>query len=168
MRHIAVIGASGAIGQAFVENYNDQPNTFVHAFSRKKISDEGNIKYYQVDFLADDRLSNALDLAIRLDKVIIATGILQDNHVSPEKKYQELEQAQLQHYFTVNTIMPILAAKQFVPYLRREMPSVMAFLSARVGSISDNRLGGWYGYRASKSALNMLIKSVLSTNVCDF
>jgi NAD(P)-dependent dehydrogenase (short-subunit alcohol dehydrogenase family) len=161
MDNIAIIGASGAIGKAFVDHYKSKPKTIVHAFSRQVISsDDNNVHTYSVDFFSDSQIFDCIKINLKFDKVIIATGILQDDKVSPEKKYQDLEPLQLHHYFEVNTIMPILVAKKFIPYLDKKAPSIMAFLSARVGSISDNRLGGWYGYRASKSALNMLIKTL--------
>ena len=77
----------------------------------------------------------------------------------PEKSLRELSLEKFQRLFLVNTIIPALIAKHFCPYLNKETPSVFAALSARVGSISDNQLGGWYSYRSSKAALNMIIKN---------
>ncbi|MEO6361030.1 MAG: SDR family NAD(P)-dependent oxidoreductase, partial [Sphingomicrobium sp.] len=80
--------------------------------------------------------------------------------VRPEKTYRDLSQSALMRYFAVNAVGPALIAKHFLPLLPKDEPSVFAALSARVGSITDNRLGGWYGYRSSKAALNMLIKTL--------
>jgi len=94
-----------------------------------------------------------------LDLVIVANGILHDGELMPEKSLRDLSQEKFQHVFEVNTITPALIAKHFLPKLNKQQTSIFAALSARVGSISDNRLGGWYSYRASKAALNMVIKT---------
>jgi NAD(P)-dependent dehydrogenase (short-subunit alcohol dehydrogenase family) len=93
-------------------------------------------------------------------RVIVATGLLHDHEVSPEKTMRALDPTALAKLFAVNAIAPALVAKHLLPLAPRDRVSVFAALSARVGSISDNRLGGWYGYRASKAALNMLIATL--------
>jgi len=80
--------------------------------------------------------------------------------MAPEKSFKQLQKETLQKTFLVNTIGPALCAKYFLPKLHHNKRAIFAALSARVGSISDNRLGGWYGYRASKAALNMIIKNL--------
>ena len=89
-------------------------------------------------------------------------GVLHGDHdgvmLSPEKKLEDLSQTQLLTYFRINSVVPALWLKHLVNHVDKSS-SVVCFVSARVGSISDNRMGGWYGYRASKSALNMLIKT---------
>lgn len=92
--------------------------------------------------------------------MIVASGILQGGNAAPEKSWRALSADGLACYFAVNAAGPALVAKHFLPLLPREGRSVFAALSARVGSIGDNRLGGWYGYRASKAALNMLVKTL--------
>lgn len=99
----------------------------------------------------------ALDMPLRL--VIDATGFLHDGDAMPEKTWRDLDAAQLAHAFAVNTIGPALLMKHFLPLLARGGKSVFATLSARVGSIGDNQLGGWYGYRASKAALNQMVRT---------
>lgn len=94
------------------------------------------------------------------EMVIVATGLLHSEGTSPEKTYRDLRPSILADYFAVNAIGPALVAKHFVPLMPKRGRAVFAALSARVGSISDNRLGGWYGYRASKAALNMLIRTL--------
>ena len=92
--------------------------------------------------------------------MIVTTGVLHDeNGLQPEKPIADLKTANLARSFEVNAIGPALVAKHFLPLLRRDMKTVFAALSARVGSISDNQLGGWASYRASKAALNMLLKT---------
>jgi NAD(P)-dependent dehydrogenase (short-subunit alcohol dehydrogenase family) len=95
-----------------------------------------------------------------LDLVIVATGILHQDELQPEKAMRELSGENMLELFRINTVGPALVAKHFLPSMRRKGKSVFAALSARVGSIEDNRLGGWVSYRASKSALNMTLKTL--------
>lgn len=90
--------------------------------------------------------------------VIDATGFLHGEGFMPEKSWRELDAAHLAHAFAVNTIGPALLMKHMLPRLPRKSRSVFATLSARVGSISDNRLGGWHAYRAAKAGLNQLVR----------
>jgi NAD(P)-dependent dehydrogenase (short-subunit alcohol dehydrogenase family) len=92
--------------------------------------------------------------------VIVATGLLHEGNHGPEKALRELDPAWLAKSYAINAIGPALVAKHFLPLMPRTGRTVFAALSARVGSISDNRLGGWHGYRASKAALNMLVRTI--------
>lgn len=170
MTRMAIIGASGAIGKAFVEEYAArETSACIYAFSRSGTDfSRSNIVNATLDL--EDQLSiEAATKKIRagsLDLVIAATGILHsaddagsEKTLQPEKSLQQLDPEQLQRVFAINTIGPALLMKHFLPLLNKNTRSVFAVLSARVGSISDNRLGGWYSYRASKAALNMLIKT---------
>jgi NAD(P)-dependent dehydrogenase (short-subunit alcohol dehydrogenase family) len=95
-----------------------------------------------------------------LDLVIVATGALHGADLSlPEKSWRVIDGQAMAQQFAINTIGPALIAKHALPLLRRDSRSVFAALSARVGSIGDNRLGGWHSYRASKAALNMLVRN---------
>lgn len=94
-----------------------------------------------------------------LDLVIVATGMLHEAGVQPEKSWRSLEPQALARAFAINATGPALIAKHTLGLLRRDAKSVFACLSARVGSIEDNRLGGWHAYRASKAALNMLMRN---------
>ncbi len=87
-------------------------------------------------------------------------GFLEDGGISPEKSLNQVRTEHLLKYFEVNSIVSVILAKLFFNLFRHEEPSCFAVLSAKVGSISDNQLGGWYGYRASKAALNMFIKNI--------
>jgi NAD(P)-dependent dehydrogenase (short-subunit alcohol dehydrogenase family) len=93
------------------------------------------------------------------DYVIVASGILHASNVQPEKTIKSVSKSSFMDVLSVNTVGPALVMKYFLPLLRPHARAVMAIMSARVGSISDNRLGGWYAYRASKSAVNMVIKT---------
>lgn len=154
-QNIAVIGASGAIGSAFIKLLSEKyPNAGLHAFSR---SGE-----HRIDYSSEESFAAAADTASKdrpLDMVIVANGMLQDGDIIPEKSLRELSAEKFQRVFEANTITPALVAKYFLPKLNKNQTSIFAALSARVGSISDNRLGGWYAYRASKAALNMIIKN---------
>lgn len=90
--------------------------------------------------------------------ILVATGALKDDVMTPEKSWKQLEASALAHAFAVNSIGPALAAKHLLPCLAAGRKTAFAALSARVGSIADNNLGGWHGYRASKAALNQLIR----------
>jgi NAD(P)-dependent dehydrogenase (short-subunit alcohol dehydrogenase family) len=91
--------------------------------------------------------------------VVVATGFLHGGSAMPEKAVRELDPANLARAFAVNAIGPALLMKHLLPLLPREGKSVLVAISARVGSIGDNHLGGWYGYRASKAALNQLVRT---------
>lgn len=149
-----VIGASGGIGAGVVDALRDE-DAEVHAFARSftgdahvDITDEASIA------AAAARVGGAVDL------VFVATGLLHEGERGPEKSWAHLDPAWLQRNFVINAIGPALVAKHFLPLLPRDRRAVFAALSARVGSIADNSLGGWYGYRASKAALNQLIRTL--------
>ena len=96
----------------------------------------------------------------KFDLIFVATGFLHNNDdIFPEKSIKDLSEEKLKKVFHINTIGPALIGKHFIPYLAKTNKSVFAFLSAKVGSISDNKIGGWYSYRSSKTALNQIIKN---------
>ncbi len=150
-----VLGASGAIGQAFVTLLQSDPRCAgVTALSRSS----------QPGFDCNDPASLerlALELAGQgeFQLVIDATGALTLNGRSPEKRLDELDAEALLDAMRVNAIGPALLLKRLLPRLASGERVIWAKLSARVGSIEDNRKGGWYGYRASKAALNMLLQT---------
>lgn len=154
-QNIAIFGASGAIGSAFAKLLSEKhPNASLFAFSRNG--------EHSIDYGSEYSIAKADELAAKekpLDLVIVAGGILHDGELIPEKSLRDLSAEKFHRIFEVNTITPALIAKYFLPKLNKEQSSIFAALSARVGSISDNQLGGWYAYRASKAALNMIIKN---------
>lgn len=95
----------------------------------------------------------------QLHWVVNCVGMLHDGTLQPEKSLQQINAEQLLQYFQINSISAALLAKHLLPLLKHQERSIFASISAKVGSIGDNQLGGWYGYRASKAALNMLIKT---------
>ena len=157
-----IIGANGGIGAALVEILaNEARYTRVIAGARREPDTlPGGVDYLPID-IADPASIEAA--AARIDapltRVIVATGILHDESGGPERSLRDLDADRLAHLFAINTIGPALALKHFAPLLARDTPSAIACISARVGSISDNRLGGWYGYRASKAALNQIVRT---------
>ena len=158
MENIVIIG-QGSIGSALKKTLHDQyPNATIRTLSRQAplIPDP---QHQVIDYLDETQLANTAHELKEVDLILVTTGILHDQYVKPEKSIKELSTFNFQHLFEINTIIPAILAKHFIPIMARSKPSVMAFLSARVGSISDNALGGWYAYRASKTALNMIIKN---------
>ncbi len=166
-----VVGAGGGIGAALVDRLAGA-GVDVHALSRGLIehepgADGGRITQGRLD-LTDEASVAAACAALGagvgerppLRLAIVATGLLHDATLQPEKSFRALDAAQLARSFAVNAIGPALVAKHVLPLLPREGRAVFAVLSARVGSIEDNRLGGWYGYRASKAALNQIVRTL--------
>ena len=149
-----VIGASGGIGSALLDRLNADPR----CADARGLHRGSTIP---IDF--DDEASIASAAAAlkprgSLHLVVNAAGLLHRPGFMPEKRMSDLHYAQLTETFRVNTFGPALVLRHFAPLLAVDR-SVMAFLSAKVGSIEDNRLGGWYGYRASKAALNMIVRT---------
>nr|MBI1231069.1 SDR family NAD(P)-dependent oxidoreductase [Cytophagales bacterium] len=162
-RNIAIIGASGAIGCAFVNHLAKDHNNHLYAFSRSKKSfSEENVKSGHIDFEDEQTIVKAAESIpddVNLDLIIVASGILHGEGFGPEKSLRDLDPQIMHKVFHDNTYGPMIVAKHFLPRIHKEQRSVFAALSARVSSISDNYLGGWYSYRASKTALNMMIKT---------
>jgi NAD(P)-dependent dehydrogenase (short-subunit alcohol dehydrogenase family) len=160
-KNIAIIGASGAIGHAMVNYYAEQSaKNHVTAFSRSPLQFEfTNVSNHLIDFDSEESLSACAKLN-SWDIVVIAIGILTDTFIQkPEKTFKQLNAKNLQYIYKINTVYPVMTAKNFLQHLKKEHQSTLAILSARVGSISDNHAGGWHSYRASKAALNMFIKN---------
>ena len=157
--NIAVFGSSGAIGEALCIKFSQSNNVNkIFAFSRNgdQLNNKSTISK-QVDYLNEDSLFNtAQSLECNLDIIIVAIGALEH----PEKSIRDLSSTKFIDMFTANTIPTALIAKYFLPHLYRDRITKFASISARVGSIEDNQLGGWYSYRASKSALNMILKGL--------
>lgn len=168
-----VIGGNRGIGLAFVKQLLSDPRfDQIFVTYRTVTSSTELLKLAQTH----DRLHCiAMDLTIEsqieagladiktstseLHFVINCVGFLHEEGITPEKALRQIESANLIRYFQVNSISAVLLAKYLLPLLNHNKPNIFATISAKIGSIEDNRLGGWYGYRASKAALNMLLKT---------
>lgn len=162
--NVAIVGASGALGSAFVRQLADDPSVKgILALSRSPQEFElPGIDTAIIDLADPDSISSAVENASSrapFDLLIIASGILHTESVQPEKAANQLQYAAMSSVFAANTTGPAILMAGFLPLMRRDRKSVIAAISARVGSIADNRLGGWVSYRASKAALNMVIKT---------
>jgi NAD(P)-dependent dehydrogenase (short-subunit alcohol dehydrogenase family) len=150
MTHV-VIGATGGVGAAVADALEARGEPVLRLSRRSTppldLLDEASIA------AAAERAGQGLRL------VFDATGFLHDERFQPEKSLRQLDPAHLAHAYALNAIGPALLMKHFLPRLAREGRAVFATLSARVGSIGDNRMGGWHAYRASKAALNQLVRT---------
>lgn len=163
---VLVAGASGGIGQAICQQLAAQ-NPPIKLIRLARQLDKcvplavatQDISFDLLDEASMQAAVQQLPFGAEIDWVFIATGWLHDGFYQPEKSYKQLNTAALQQAFQVNCIGPALLVKQLLQQLNPKYPTKFGLLSARVGSISDNRLGGWHSYRASKAALNMLIKN---------
>ena len=164
--NVLIVGASGGIASALIEQYCNE-GAQVFAVSRAPAADvfqSENVSYHQLAEQNDKSISNFVrQLAkqdVTLTTVVITTGFLHrdSDGIHPEKRLEDVSEHALAAYFETNSIIPALWIKHLVNIMSKE-GSTLVCLSARVGSISDNGLGGWYGYRASKAALNMLVKT---------
>ena len=154
-----IFGATGGIGSAIADQLeSDSGFASVIRFSRSESSP------VRVDLTSEASIRDAAQWVkhrhIAPSMLFVATGLLHDDKRGPEKSLRELDADWLLQNYQVNAVGPALIAKYFLPLMDRQEIFRFAALSARVGSISDNRLGGWYGYRASKAALNMMIRNL--------
>ncbi len=168
-----VVGASGGIGLGFVQalladhrverliaTYRN-PDTAEALLELEKthpalvslpleITDEGQV---------EEAIARISSIVPQLHLVVNCVGVLHDGNLQPEKSLRQINPDYLIRYFQINSIGAVLLAKHLMPLFKRDAQSVFATISAKIGSIEDNRLGGWYGYRASKAALNMFLKT---------
>jgi NAD(P)-dependent dehydrogenase (short-subunit alcohol dehydrogenase family) len=162
---IAVVaGASGGIGRAVAHRLQaDRRYGCVVALSRRRPEGWPGSDWIAADILDESSLATAASrIAERgvLTRIVVATGRLHGPGLAPEKSMRALSLDSLATLFAVNAAGPALVAKHLLPLTPRDRPSLFTALSARVGSIGDNHLGGWYAYRTSKAALNMLIRTL--------
>ena len=148
-----IIGASGGIGAALANAIEDEGGR-VHRFARSFAGAQ------HIDLTDEASIAAAATTVDTPDLVIVASGLLHHGEHGPEKALRDIEPMWLARNFAINAIGPALIAKHFLPVMPKTGRCVFAALSARIGSISDNRLGGWHGYRASKAALNQLLRTI--------
>ena len=149
-----VIGAGGGIGSALAAALDARGGEVVRLSRRSEppldLDNDASIE------AAAQRLADRGPF----DLVIVATGLLHGPGVVPERSVRQIDGAALDRLFRVNATGPALVIRHFLPLLTRDSRGVVAALSARVGSIGDNRIGGWVGYRAAKAALNQIVRTI--------
>ncbi|MGH1472529.1 MAG: SDR family NAD(P)-dependent oxidoreductase [Cellvibrionaceae bacterium] len=167
MNNVLVIGASSGIANAlintFIEDNNiDQIVAISRGESNKKLADHPKVVWKISNYSEssiETIISELKNFQSSFIKVFICNGVLHTNEIYPEKKIEDLSAVHLQEIFQINTIVPSLWLKMLRRLLLGKKICQVVLFSARIGSIGDNQLGGWYSYRASKAALNMLVKT---------
>lgn len=167
-----IIGANSDIGKAISDQIQRSENTGLILISRHfntNTSIDGDIISTNVKKITiKDYHAQSIEQAIieisssddaPITRVFICNGILHSEHIQPEKRLEDFDVEAFQEVITANTLTPMLWIQKLTPLLAKKSPCKFVVFSARVGSISDNRFGGWYSYRASKAALNMMIKT---------
>ena len=153
---VAVIIGGGSIGSALVERLKSEKTHSAVVLC-------GRSRGIDLDLLDESSIAEAATSVrakgTHVSTMVLCTGILHTDQIKPEKTWRHAETDSLSELFHINAIGPMLVMKHFLPLLPKSGNSVFACLSARVGSIGDNQLGGWYGYRASKAALNQFVKT---------
>lgn len=173
--NVLIVGASRGIGLEFVHQHLQQPE-FSRVFAACRSPQQtlrlealnreypNRLRILPLDLLDDTSIAGAIaaiqDEVPRLHRVINCAGVLHSPTLQPEKRLAQVHRTALERSFGVNAFGPILLAQACEVLLHHDEPSLFASLSARVGSIGDNRLGGWYSYRAAKAAQNMLIRTL--------
>ena len=169
--NVLIVGASRGIGFGFVQALlqNDDIVKIFAAYRCRELASEllaladkhrERLICLSMDITDEAQITQAVQqmgaAANKLHLVINCVGVLHQGSLQPEKNLSQIDADHLQYYFQVNSIGAVLLAKHLVPLLRHSDRSIYASISAKIGSIGDNRLGGWYGYRASKAALKNL------------
>tara|TARA_B100000886_G_C20345816_1_gene458648 strand:- start:181 stop:870 length:690 start_codon:yes stop_codon:yes gene_type:complete len=149
-----IFGVSGGIGSN-IYNQLKRKNFKVYGFSRETDPDNDIISEQYLKALSLKFIKHNIKIKMFINTI----GFLHDNYYSPEKKLQDINLEYMKKCFEVNAIPTALMIKYFCPLMTKNEKSIFASISAKVGSISDNYLGGWYSYRASKAALNQIIKT---------
>jgi len=172
--HALVVGATRGIGLEFV-NQLLQDERSVHVFATYRSEQTAapllelakqhpqRLHCVPMDITEESQIEAGIaqikSVVPNLHFVVNCVGLLHNEQQQPEKALRQLNADKLLTYFQVNSIGPALIAKHVMPVLKHKEPSLLATISAKIGSIGDNRIGGWYGYRASKAALNMFLKT---------
>ena len=156
-------GASGGIGAALVEALQERyPGVHIYAshFRTEAPPTSERVRWHAVDLREQAAIEAWANTIEQVDWVLNAAGFLHGDNGSPEKSIRAVEPEFLLENIRINTLPTLLLAKHFGPALKKSEAPLLATVSARVGSIEDNRLGGWYSYRISKAALNMALKTL--------
>ncbi|TMP08129.1 short-chain dehydrogenase [Pseudoalteromonas sp. S3178] len=163
MKTIVLFGASSAIAKAYIEHLQiNAPLYQVVCVSAKVTEADGSVVYLKTDYTKQSlaRVTAYLkEQNANIKQVVIFNGTLHNKTHMPEKKLEDIDAEYFNQLLNSNTLTPLLCLQSILPLLTHKTQCTITALSARVGSINDNKLGGWYTYRASKSALNMLFKT---------
>ena len=168
-----VIGAGSSIGTALCKRWQqDDAISHVFAVSREQTFDHERSEHASIHNIRCDYSEASIIEACQtiktlidekqlgtISRVCICNGILHNENVWPEKRLEELNTSNLLEVFSINSVTPLLWLKSLLDLVRAKNDCVISVFNARIGSIGDNRSGGWYSYRASKAALNMLLKT---------
>ncbi len=162
---VAVVWGGGGLGCALAKELASRGghSSTVLVARRPVNMDLGGVKVLQADIFKQGEVDGIVEVLRSLGQpvtVISAIGLLHSGELQPEKSLRQLDAENLRSVLDVNVVAPSMLARHFLPLMPRKRRTVFAALSARVGSISDNRLGGWYAYRASKAALNMMLRTI--------
>lgn len=161
-----VIGAGSGIGGALIERWQRAAERPLLAVTRSTerlsaLAGLPGVTCEAADY-SDEQLASLADTLLERDadvaRLVICNGVLQGEGYRPERALSQIEGAAMRQVFELNTFLPMRVLSALMPVIKRSGAPKIAVLSARVGSISDNRLGGWYSYRSSKAALNMMLK----------
>jgi len=160
-----VIGAGSAIGRALIERWSREGAQPILAVARSADSlvvvEQLGVQTHQCDYSEAALAELAIQLqeqSADISRLVICNGVLQGEGYRPERALNQLKTSAMEQVFEINTFLPMRVLASLAPVLKRSAAPRIAVLSARVGSIGDNGLGGWYSYRGSKAALNMMLR----------
>ncbi|MCG7535532.1 SDR family NAD(P)-dependent oxidoreductase [Pseudoalteromonas sp. OOF1S-7] len=160
---ILIVGGLGGIGQALVKRFaSEQPKAQIYATYRttKPNTEPNHVHWVELDASREDDVRALAKQLPDVDILINATGLLHTPDKLPEKSIQEFDPDFFNENLKANTVPTLLLAKHFAKALKAKQTTYFVALSARIGSISDNQLGGWISYRSAKAALNMALKTI--------
>lgn len=161
--HIVIAGGSGGIGRALIEELLQRftESRIVASYHRAEdLPQHQRLRWHRIDLRDTDAIERWSQDFERVDWLVNAAGFLHGSHGGPEKTIRALEAEFLLENIRINTLPTLLLARHFDKALKQSPAPLLATISARVGSIEDNHLGGWYSYRISKAALNMALKTL--------
>ena len=155
-----IIGGTGGIGGAIIEALVGEGKFTVHGTTRQPLPSSSGVTWHRLDITDEPSVAQLAASLDRLDLVINTAGVLSNERFSPEKAIRQASADQFLDQMRNNAMPLLLLGKHLGPLLKKSHQAHFITLSARVGSISDNQLGGWFSYRASKAALNMLVRTL--------
>ena len=159
-KSLAVIVGGGAIARALAEQLAANPTLSVYVLSRSALVQTG-VEIFETDYTDSSLARIAAEIeatGLPLSRLVVTNGLLSNESIRPERKVSDLSEEAFGAIMSVNALLPMRLLAAFWPLIRTSEAPRIAVLSARVGSLGDNELGGWYSYRASKAALNMMMK----------